>query len=287
MATAAAAKAASSTCLGCGTSFALIEYTGATLEAAVLNPKLLPSRSFVFVPQTGWPGGGGGSPQQLGAGSLPIAVEIEQRWAAQASSADREPVHAVVWDAGVALCDWLCADGRKHVLGRTVLELGSGTGLVGIMAAKLGATQVVATDLDRALLLMAKNVFQNGLGDGRVRVARCRWGNADDASAIQQRHGSSATSTFDAVIGSDLVYRQSTEVFSTLLDTICEFLAPGSAAYLSTKFRANPEDAQFLQLAQRRGLEVEVRDLSSRRGVVGRYQLQIIRRPPVVNVEAK
>ena len=50
-----------------------------------------------------------------------------------------------VWPAGLFMCDFLKRN-SELVKGKRVLELGSGTGLVGLYAAKLGASHVTLTD---------------------------------------------------------------------------------------------------------------------------------------------
>ena len=67
-----------------------------------------------------------------------------------------------------ALClEWLDA----HVVaGMTVIDYGSGSGILGIAAARLGAARVAAYDIDpQALLATAENAAANGLA-GRLRV---------------------------------------------------------------------------------------------------------------------
>jgi D-alanine-D-alanine ligase-like ATP-grasp enzyme/methylase of polypeptide subunit release factors len=59
--------------------------------------------------------------------------------------------------------------------GETVLELGCGTGLLSIAAAKLGAAQVLATDMDpRALAIIVKNAIRNGVAD-RIDIRAGSW----------------------------------------------------------------------------------------------------------------
>lgn len=52
----------------------------------------------------------------------------------------------IAWPAGEVLSQYLVHRGQEYLHGRRVLELGSGTGLVGLVAAKLGASGVVMTD---------------------------------------------------------------------------------------------------------------------------------------------
>lgn len=73
------------------------------------------------------------------------------------------PYWAYDWGGGLALA--------RHVLnhpavvaGRTVLDLGAGSGLVGIAAAKSGAKNVIAADIDRyAIAAIGLNAAANGV----------------------------------------------------------------------------------------------------------------------------
>merc|ERR1712117_1014288 len=52
----------------------------------------------------------------------------------------------VVWDAAIVLAKYLQTV-QGQLQGRSVIELGSGTGVVGLSAAALGASPVLLTDL--------------------------------------------------------------------------------------------------------------------------------------------
>jgi hypothetical protein len=52
----------------------------------------------------------------------------------------------IAWPAGEVLSQYLVHRGPEFMQGRRVLELGSGTGLVGLVAAQLGASKVTITD---------------------------------------------------------------------------------------------------------------------------------------------
>jgi predicted nicotinamide N-methyase len=60
-------------------------------------------------------------------------------------SPDEHGTGAFVWPAAIVLCEWLGARAQSFA-GASVLELGAGTGAVGIFAAGLGASRVVLTD---------------------------------------------------------------------------------------------------------------------------------------------
>jgi predicted nicotinamide N-methyase len=106
------------------------------------------------------------------------------------------------------------------VKGATVLELGCGVGLPGIMAAKLGATTVIQTDMTHELLETARLGAQaSGVGD-KCHLKRLDWrdvlaGTSDNHDATikkglleTSRHECTSTNAamFDYIIASDCVY---------------------------------------------------------------------------------
>lgn len=79
-------------------------------------------------------------------------------------SFDRSKTDAVVWDAGLVLAYYLVKRFGQLSNGastRRVIDVGSGTGVVGLTVAKLGA-KVVLTDLAGALPLLNRNARRNG-----------------------------------------------------------------------------------------------------------------------------
>ena len=123
-----------------------------------------------------------------------------------------------VWAGALGLCSWLRED-PELVKGASVLDLGCGTGAVGLYAAALGASKVTLTDggPDAVLRLAQANVEMNRelVGHAAIEVAPLRWG--DSAAA----HGS-----HDLVLGSDLIYGNADdpEVLAALCWTFAEQL---------------------------------------------------------------
>lgn len=75
---------------------------------------------------------------------------------------DAPPYWAHLWGGGLALARHL--SGHDTVRGRRVLDLGAGSGLVAIAAAKAGARSVLASDSDPdALAAVAVNAALNGV----------------------------------------------------------------------------------------------------------------------------
>jgi len=115
-----------------------------------------------------------------------------------------------IWDAGHALSR-LLTNNSDSLLGKQILELGSGTGIVGLTAAAEGAT-VCLTDGAMSLLPMLEaNVEENDL-QHRARVRCLQWGDEEEIAAV------ASEGPFDMIIGSDLLY--SPESFPELVDTL-------------------------------------------------------------------
>ncbi|MDP3736056.1 MAG: 50S ribosomal protein L11 methyltransferase [Hyphomonadaceae bacterium] len=71
------------------------------------------------------------------------------------------PYWAYHWAGGIALARYLL-DQPDVVAGRRVLDLGAGSGIVGIAAAKAGAREVLASDIDvNALVALGLNATAN------------------------------------------------------------------------------------------------------------------------------
>jgi predicted nicotinamide N-methyase len=108
---------------------------------------------------------------------------------------------------------------------KTVLEIGSGTGLVGLVAAGLGAESVIVTDLGHLVPFLDRNIRLNGLAEV-VSAVELEWGNMSHISSVLKRlnktitacsiqekdgsqsHGQPRRDIFpDLILGSDLIYK--------------------------------------------------------------------------------
>jgi predicted nicotinamide N-methyase len=80
---------------------------------------------------------------------------------AQESEDFDTPYWAYDWGGGLALARYIL-DNPKAVLGQRALDLGAGSGIVGIAAAKAGAKEVIAADTDQyAVVAMGLNATAN------------------------------------------------------------------------------------------------------------------------------
>lgn len=115
---------------------------------------------------------------------LHLATEVTPLWQATEESLARgavpPPYWAFAWAGGQALARYLL-DNPQILAGRTVLDFGSGSGLVAIAAAKSGARHVTAAESDHfAAAAIAVNAALNAIPlavttADLVGSADCRW----------------------------------------------------------------------------------------------------------------
>lgn len=179
----------------------------------------------------------------------------EEVWDQIASCVEREveevPVGAELWPAASALCRWQ-RDHAQELKGKTVLELGSGTGACGLYAAGAGASQVVLTDMggDAVLdeLVAANEAANRHLTTAStVHLAPLRWGDAAALEGLEEQvfllqcESSSRRRRFDFVLASDITYHWTP--FEALASTCAALLladddAAGSCSSTSSSARS-------------------------------------------------
>lgn len=132
----------------------------------------------------------------------------------------RTPFGAMLWPSAIALAHEIAARAAEF-RGRSVLELGAGTGLPGIVAAALGSA-VVQTDRTELIAHVCRlNGERNRLGGIEYRVAD--WAEWADPTR------------YDWVVGSDIVYADTQHAH---LRRIFEAgVAPGGRVLLSDPYR--------------------------------------------------
>lgn len=97
---------------------------------------------------------------------LYLASEVVPLWRATEDELEKigvpPPYWAFAWAGGQALARYIL-DNPDLVRGKQVLDIGSGSGLVGIAAAKAGAAHVLAADIDgHAIAAIRLNAAANG-----------------------------------------------------------------------------------------------------------------------------
>ncbi|MDT0275345.1 class I SAM-dependent methyltransferase [Blastococcus goldschmidtiae] len=98
---------------------------------------------------------------------LLVAADVVALWEAmaveQGRTAQEPPFWAAAWPGGQALARYVL-DHPELVAGRSVLDLGAGSGLVAVAAVMAGATRVVASEIDPfGLAAIPENAALNGV----------------------------------------------------------------------------------------------------------------------------
>ena len=165
-----------------------------------------------------------------------------------------------LWDAAPALISYLDRHRARLLRGRHALELGAGTGAVGIAAAALGASSVLLTDSDSACNLAtdagwrAESTLAHLRGSvalnsprvaRRVGVAELDWGDEAHIARVGR---------FDTVVASDTLYYPE-RTYGRLARTFGALAAAGGTALLSYKVRHGHEPG-FAGLLVERGFEL-------------------------------
>ncbi|XP_038071851.1 protein N-lysine methyltransferase METTL21A-like [Patiria miniata] len=185
-------------------------------------------------------------------------VTIRQRW-------EELGVAAVVWDAAVVLAEYLESNAQQlNLSGKSVIELGAGTGLVGTVAAVLGS-KVVLTDRQLALDQLQANVEENGqesgVRSGMISVQELSWGEN-----LQEFE-----TPFEIILGADIVYVEDT--FPKLLQTMVHLSNRDTLVLLSCRIRY-ARDERFLDMMRERFSVVEV--LHDRSRDIHVYQARLL-----------
>ncbi|XP_065063220.1 protein N-lysine methyltransferase METTL21D-like isoform X2 [Rhopilema esculentum] len=155
-------------------------------------------------------------------------------------------VGCVVWDAAITLAKYIDlqqSKGQMQWKGMNVIELGAGTGIVGLAAATLGAN-VTITDLPEFIPLMEKNISLNtkSFKEAKITAKKLKWG--EDLENF--------TSTYDVILMADLIYYK--ESIEPLIQTMVGLSSKGTKILMSHEERTTGNkqelERQFFELAK-------------------------------------
>ena len=184
-----------------------------------------------------------------------------------------------IWSSSKVLREFLKENGDAFVLDKNVVELGCGTGVVGIYAAKRGqARNVLLTDggSDALLKLAEENASKNGVEN--ISVHKLEWGVGKVSPTLRD---CMKTNPPDLIVGSDCTYERKSH--AALCDTIIELLGLarierststpprvllahqhrtfasllGGYGFSSDAFGVDPNYVSFLRTCRDKGFRVE------------------------------
>ncbi|EJD47875.1 S-adenosyl-L-methionine-dependent methyltransferase [Auricularia subglabra TFB-10046 SS5] len=170
------------------------------------------------------------------------------------------------WGASLALCQHL-QEHPELVRGKRVLELGCGSGLLGIVVARLGAEKTILTDGSQEVLDRCRDNVQRAQNvpyGSAVRFALLDWTDSliDDTSrAMAER-----VREWDPqiVLCADVVYAP--EIIPPLAETLCTILTSGAvvdSVLLALTVRRHDTFEAFISALDSIGLQADVHDLET------------------------
>ncbi|KAI6105425.1 putative methyltransferase-domain-containing protein [Pisolithus sp. B1] len=140
----------------------------------------------------------------------------------------------MAWPAGEVLSNYIALRGEQYCRGKTILELGSGTGLVGLVAGALGG-HVWITDQAPLLGIMQDNVIANNL-QSSVTVAELNWGEKVPSHIPCP----------DLILAADCVYYE--PAFPLLVKTLSDLSEEGTDILFCYKKRRKADKRFFALL---------------------------------------
>ncbi|KAI0771494.1 putative methyltransferase-domain-containing protein [Trametes elegans] len=193
---------------------------------------------------------------ELGFPAPPEVAQVTIKLAVDASPG----CGGIAWPAGEVLSSYITR--RQSLEGKTVLELGSGTGLVGIVAGKLGA-RVWITDQAPLLGIMEQNVSLNNL-ESHVSVAELNWGEPIPSEFSKP----------DLILAADCVYFE--PAFPLLVKTLADLVQDGTPKILFCYKKRRKADRRFFTLLKKEFTWEEVSD-DPQRAVYSREAITLLR----------
>ncbi|VFQ94045.1 unnamed protein product [Cuscuta campestris] len=182
--------------------------------------------------------------------------QVLQLYCLQSASTDFDLTGQLVWPGAVLLNDYL-AKNADIIQGCSVIELGSGVGITGILCSKF-CHEVVMTDHNEEVLkIMKKNIelhASSGIST-RLKSEKLEWGNTDQFSSILQDHPQG----FDIQSSVPLLFDTVEQLLKVRGGNKCKFIL----AYVS---RAKIMDTLVVDEAMRHGLQIN--EVAGTRSVV-------------------
>lgn len=186
-------------------------------------------------------------------------------------AADFDLTGQLVWPGALLLNDYL-AKNAEMLQGCSIIELGSGVGVTGILCSRFCPQLLLTDHNDEVLKILKKNIelcasSENPNCCAELAAEKLEWGNSDHIDQILQRYSRG----FDLILGADICFQQSS--VPLLFDTVerllhvrggqCKFIL----AYVS---RAKSMDSLIMKQAAEHGMRMV--EVTGTRSVVGNLE---------------
>ncbi|XP_078436238.1 putative methyltransferase family protein [Wolffia australiana] len=173
------------------------------------------------------------------------------------ASTDYDLTGQLVWPGAVLLNNYLCKN--EGILNeRSVIELGSGVGITGILCSKFCREIVLTDHNDEVLEILKKNIElqESSSGPNAVSVLKAEkleWGNSEQTALILEKYAAG----FDLILGADICFQQFNIplLFSTV-KMVLERSQPECRFILAYMSRVKSIDEMVVSQARKLGMKV-------------------------------
>jgi ribosomal protein L11 methylase PrmA len=141
--------------------------------------------------------------------------------------------------------------GPKNLKDTKIIELGAGIGYTSIIAKQLGAGEVVITDGDEGVLILAqKNIDLNfnPRSVKKISTAQLRWNTDDEKIHID----STGENPWDYIVIADCTYKKA--AWPDLVSSIVHLSSPKTITIVAGEPRSVGETEGFLTEVEKQGL---------------------------------
>jgi protein N-lysine methyltransferase METTL21A len=149
-------------------------------------------------------------------------------------------VGTIIWDAEVLLAHYLDLISTSEISGKLLLELGAGTALASIVAAKRGA-HVFIQELEEILPESQQRIDQNNV---TAKLIGGKWGDELCSAILSQTQ----KRAFDLIVMADVLYHP--EHFSDLVTTITKCSKIGTEVLIAFELRRRDLEAYLITLSE-------------------------------------
>ncbi|PIN17473.1 Calmodulin-lysine N-methyltransferase [Handroanthus impetiginosus] len=130
--------------------------------------------------------------------------QVLELYCLHSASTDFDLTGQLVWPGAELLNDYLSKN-AEMLQGCSVIELGSGVGITGMLCSRFCSKVVMTDHNDEVLKILRRNIelhrsSQDSLCSAGLEAEKLEWGNSDQLNDILQRHPGG----FDLVLGADI-----------------------------------------------------------------------------------
>ncbi|XP_011090179.1 protein-lysine N-methyltransferase EFM3 isoform X1 [Sesamum indicum] len=184
--------------------------------------------------------------------------QVLELYCLQSASTDFDLTGQLVWP-GAELLNHYLSKNADMLRGCSVIELGSGVGITGILCSRFCSEVVMTDHNDEVLKILTRNIelhqsSQDSHSCARLKAEKLEWGNSEQLKYILQRHPEG----FDLVLGADICFQQSS--IPLLFNTVEKLLQVSRQAkckfILGYVSRAKVMDDMVISEASQHGLHV-------------------------------